>query len=297
LQRPLKATILRTSMRSFCWLSLVFVLPLSAQKTELKLLEEVRQNLAQNQNDALVQSTRNLRKYLADRIPEHLQYPLMMSAAETFKKAGPEKNISLWIQAVDDALRAKDFSLAFQNALTVQQLANKKRYDETDHEAVYRQALIAAQTAPAYSSMSWLQVSSMPVKQYQTALTAGEWIWQIRDKEETLVRYAELIHSSQQNAAMAAFELGRSDLAAKLLLRSINLPGRVWGVTSPSMHVADLMLQKQQRTAVLIYLEACLKMDLPGRAKIIQPWIDEIKLGNTPQLRYPPNAFAFPLLD
>lgn len=284
-------------MRSCCWLIFVLVFPLSAQKAELNLLEAVRQNLAQNQNDALVQSAQKLRNSLAGRVPQNLQHPLMMSAAETFKKAGSGKNISLWIQEVDDALRAKDFSLAFQNALTLQQLANRKRYDETDHEAVYRQALTVARSAPSYDSMSWLQVSSMPVKQYQSALAAGEWIWQIRDKEETLVRFAELIHLTQQNSALAAFELGRSDLAARLLIRSLDLPGRVWGVTSPSMNVADLMLQKQQRTAVLVYLEACLKMDLPGRAKIVQSWIDEIKLGNTPQLRYPPNAFPFPLLD
>lgn len=284
-------------MRSISWLIFVLVLPLPAQKAELKLLETVRQNLAQNKNEALVQSARQLRNSLAEHVPQNLQHPLMVSAAESFKKAEPEKNISLWIQEVDDALRGKDFSLAFQSALTVQQLANRKRYDETDHEAVYAQALVGARSAPTYTSMSWLQVSSMPVKQYRTALATGEWIWQIRDSEETLVRYAELIHSSQQNAALAAFELGRSEFAARLLLRSLSLPGRVWGVTSPSMHVADLMLKKQQRTAVLVYLEACLKMDLPGRAKIIQPWIDEIKLGNTPQLRYPPDAFVFPLLD
>jgi hypothetical protein len=274
------------------FLIVLSIIPSLAQSVELNMLSVIRQNLAANQNDALVQSTNKLYSAIAKHIPKNIVPSLTASALENFKKSPPEKTLLNWIDQLDAALCANDLPLSFQHALTIQQLAGKKRFDETDHEKVYRQALFEAQNKPTHMSLSWLQVTALPVKQYNIILEAGEKIWLLRDSDEAAKFIAEPLHKSQQRAAIAALELGQVDRASALLLRSLEAPGRIWSTTSPDMLVADRMLRSQHRTAVIAYLEACLKKEWPNRTPYLKQWLDEIKTGKTPQLRFPLEAMA-----
>lgn len=280
------------NMKLLFILTTSIVLQANAQTVEFELLNTIRQSIAQNRNEELTQATRKMTSRIAQQVPNELLIPLGTSAAQSLAKPDSDKNLATLIARLETALRAKDMQLAYQHAVVLNQLAARKWFYETDHEKNYRSALVEAQTKPSFQTYSMAQLQAMNAKQNAATLEYADKVWLLRSEDTTAKLIAEPVHHSQQMGAMAAFELGQIDKAASLLLRSLDLPGRRWGPSSPDMKVADLLLQKQQRLPVIGYLEACLKKDWPNRTPYLKQWLDEIKSGKTPILRFPLQAMA-----
>jgi len=273
-------------MKILCLLISFSAFPVSAQTVELKLLDTVSQNFLRNDNEALLRSTLKLLSSIGNEIPSTLRTPLGIEAAQTLARPGSEKSVAIWITKLDEALRAKNMQLAYHNAVGLNQLAGRKMYDETDHASAYKEALTQAQSRPNVMNFRLLQVRAMVTKEYPAMLEAGEKAWLLRDTDEMGALLAEPVHQSQQSAALAAFELGQIDRAAALLISSLDLPRRRWSSSSTEMKVADQLLQKQHRSAVIAYLEVCLKTDWPNRTAILKQWLEDSKLGKTPNYSF-----------
>jgi hypothetical protein len=111
------------------------------------------------------------------------------------------------------------------------------------------QFLVARQkvaTDGGFQNQYDLALKALMAKRYSDCLAAVEAAWLLRDQESILRTTADGMHSVQQLGALAAMELSQIDLAAKLMLRSVDLPGRQLARATPDLHAARRLLGAQQ---------------------------------------------------
>jgi len=266
----------------------------------LCLLSVVNQASAQSMSPkeyiASIQAALQAKKFdqamhLASRLSSFLRPTLSeadekeMRAAANLRTRAPGASVNAIdiAKACETELTAGNSKLAYQYSMMLINASLTSMLAQ-DPMPRYLAAMEKFKNDRLFSSAYELALASHFSKHYSDTLDAAEAAWLLRSSQRSEQTVADPVHNVLQLGALSAIALNRFDTASSLMMRSVDLPGRMWARSKPEFKSAKLLLDAQQRDIVSAYLVACAKIPWKEGAADLSRWIDELSQGKTPTL-------------
>ena len=274
--------MLRTIFQSILVMSLA--LDASAFDIDPKVaITSIQSALQTNNFNEAMRLAFQLSSTLRPKLSEADEKEMRVVANRLTRAPGASVNAIEIAKSCETELNAGNNKLAYQYSMMLMN-ASLSLMLAQDPMPRYLAALEKFKTDGSFTSTYEFALASHYSKHYSDTLDAAEAAWRLRNSERSVQTAADPVHNVLQLGALSAIELNRFDTAASLMMRSVDLPDRMWARAKPEFKAAKLLLAAQQRDIVAAYLVACAKIPWKEGTADLNRWIAELKQGQTPTL-------------
>lgn len=267
---------------TLCLLS--FLYPASAQSGSPKeSIASIQAALQAKKFDQAMHLASRLSSILRPKISEADEKEMRDAANLRTRAPGASVNAMEIAKACETELNAGNSKLAYQYSMMLinASLTSMLAQDPTPR---YLAAMEKFKNDRTFSTAYELALASHFSKHYSDTLDAAESAWLMRSNQRSEQTVADPVHNVLQLGALSAIALNQLGAAGSLMMRSVDLPGRMWARARPEFKAAKLLLDAQQRDIVNAYLVACSKIPWKEGAADLNRWIEELNQGKTPAL-------------